>query len=273
MQPSLTVHADRLCAVCARINKDFTYDREATTVDTTPLEAFKLKRGVCQDFAHVMILALRSLGIPAGYVSGFLRTIPPPGKERLEGADAMHAWVRRLVRRDRRLGRARSHQQYSRRNRPYRRRIRPRLCRCRSRYRCTSRVMAASVPCRPWTSCRCARSRQGDIGHHAVVSKAGKAVSRIGDSPSPALSTLLSGRFLRVGSHFSDLRKLAANLSIANGPPQHYDDVGRSKMKSATEKQGVLSRLVKDRRGNFRNDDGIAAAGAAAGRRWVFPST
>ncbi|PDT16753.1 transglutaminase [Rhizobium sp. J15] len=81
-------------ALCARINKDFTYDPDATTVDTTPIEAFKLKRGVCQDFTHIMILALRSLGIPAGYVSGFLRTIPPPGKERLEGADAMHAWVR-----------------------------------------------------------------------------------------------------------------------------------------------------------------------------------
>ena len=80
--------------ICARIHRDFTYDPKATTVDTTPLEAFRLKRGVCQDFTHVMILALRSLGIPAGYVSGFLRTIPPPGKERLEGADAMHAWVR-----------------------------------------------------------------------------------------------------------------------------------------------------------------------------------
>lgn len=81
-------------ALCTRINKDFTYDTEATTVDSTALDAFTLKRGVCQDFVHVMILALRSLGIPAGYVSGFLRTIPPPGKERLEGADAMHAWVR-----------------------------------------------------------------------------------------------------------------------------------------------------------------------------------
>jgi transglutaminase-like putative cysteine protease len=81
-------------AVCSKIHKDFDYDPEATTVDTTPKEAFLLKRGVCQDFVHVMIIALRSLGIPAGYVSGFLRTIPPPGKERLEGADAMHAWVR-----------------------------------------------------------------------------------------------------------------------------------------------------------------------------------
>jgi transglutaminase-like putative cysteine protease len=80
--------------LCTRIYDDFKYDSKATKVDTTPREAFKLKRGVCQDFAHIMITALRSLGIPAGYVSGFLRTLPPPGKERLEGADAMHAWVK-----------------------------------------------------------------------------------------------------------------------------------------------------------------------------------
>ncbi|MEB2845635.1 transglutaminase family protein [Rhizobiales bacterium RZME27] len=80
--------------LCHRIHRDFKYDPEATAVQTTPGEAFDMKRGVCQDFSHIMIVALRSLGIPAGYVSGFLRTIPPPGKERLEGADAMHAWVR-----------------------------------------------------------------------------------------------------------------------------------------------------------------------------------
>ncbi|QRM56694.1 transglutaminase family protein [Sinorhizobium sp. BG8] len=91
--PDMTVR-EIAKAICAGIHKDFTYDAKATTVDTTPRESFKLKRGVCQDFTHVMIVALRSLGIPAGYVSGFLRTIPPPGKERLEGADAMHAWVR-----------------------------------------------------------------------------------------------------------------------------------------------------------------------------------
>lgn len=80
--------------LCQRIYHEFKYDPEATTVDTTTQEAFALKRGVCQDFSHIMIGALRSLNIPAGYVSGFLRTIPPPGVERLEGADAMHAWVR-----------------------------------------------------------------------------------------------------------------------------------------------------------------------------------
>ncbi|QDL92908.1 transglutaminase family protein [Paroceanicella profunda] len=77
-----------------RIHTDFTYDPEATKVDTTPRQAFDQKRGVCQDFTHVMISALRSLGIPAAYVSGYLRTEPPAGQERLEGADAMHAWVR-----------------------------------------------------------------------------------------------------------------------------------------------------------------------------------
>ena len=92
-RPDMTVRAIAT-ALSARIHKDFTYDPKATGVDTTPREAFRLKRGVCQDFSHVMIVALRSLGIPAGYVSGFLRTIPPPGQERLEGADAMHAWVR-----------------------------------------------------------------------------------------------------------------------------------------------------------------------------------
>ena len=80
--------------LCLSIHKDFKYDKTATKVDTGPVEAFGLRRGVCQDFAHVMIAGLRGAGIPAAYVSGFLRTIPPKGKPRLEGADAMHAWVR-----------------------------------------------------------------------------------------------------------------------------------------------------------------------------------
>ncbi|HSF64091.1 MAG TPA: transglutaminase family protein [Paracoccaceae bacterium] len=71
-----------------------TFDPEATTVDTPAAEAFAKSHGVCQDFAHIMIGALRALGVPAAYVSGYLRTVPPAGQPRLEGADAMHAWVR-----------------------------------------------------------------------------------------------------------------------------------------------------------------------------------
>lgn len=81
-------------ALCMAIHRDFAYDPKATDVETKPAEAFALRKGVCQDFAHVMISGLRGVGIPAGYVSGFLRTNPPKGKPRLEGADAMHAWVR-----------------------------------------------------------------------------------------------------------------------------------------------------------------------------------
>lgn len=93
VKPGMSVR-EAATTVCARIHEQFGYLPGATKVDTPPDVAFRLKKGVCQDFAHIMILALRSIGIPAGYVSGFLRTIPPPGKERLEGADAMHAWVR-----------------------------------------------------------------------------------------------------------------------------------------------------------------------------------
>lgn len=81
-------------ALCRRIHEEFVYDGDATTVSTGAVEAFALRSGVCQDFSHVMISGLRGLGVPAGYVSGFLRTLPPPGRPRLEGADAMHAWVR-----------------------------------------------------------------------------------------------------------------------------------------------------------------------------------
>jgi transglutaminase-like putative cysteine protease len=76
-----------------RIRREFTYDPTATTISTPLTEVFERKRGVCQDFAHLMISGLRSLGVPAAYVSGYLRTVPPPGQPRLEGADAMHAWV------------------------------------------------------------------------------------------------------------------------------------------------------------------------------------
>ncbi len=81
-------------AVGEALNRDLKYDPDATEVDTPVEEAFARRHGVCQDFAHIMIACLRGVGIPAGYVSGFLRTIPPPGQPRMEGADAMHAWVR-----------------------------------------------------------------------------------------------------------------------------------------------------------------------------------
>jgi transglutaminase-like putative cysteine protease len=75
-----------------RIFRDFKYDPRATTVATPIDEVLRKRAGVCQDFAHIAIASLRSLGIPARYVSGYLRTVPPPGKERLVGADASHAW-------------------------------------------------------------------------------------------------------------------------------------------------------------------------------------
>jgi transglutaminase-like putative cysteine protease len=76
-----------------RIRIDFKYDAKATVISTPLKEVFEKRHGVCQDFAHVMIAGLRGLGLPAAYVSGYLRTIPPPGKPRLQGADATHAWV------------------------------------------------------------------------------------------------------------------------------------------------------------------------------------
>lgn len=81
-------------ALASALHRDMKFDPGATTVDTSPEEAFSGRHGVCQDFAHIMIACLRGIGVPAGYVSGFLRTIPPKGKPRLSGADAMHAWVR-----------------------------------------------------------------------------------------------------------------------------------------------------------------------------------
>lgn len=76
-----------------RIRADFAYDPEATDVATPLAEAFARKGGVCQDFAHIMIAGLRGLGLPAAYVSGYIRTLPAPGEIRLDGADASHAWV------------------------------------------------------------------------------------------------------------------------------------------------------------------------------------
>jgi transglutaminase-like putative cysteine protease len=76
-----------------RIRNGFTYDASATEVATPLAEVFRRRRGVCQDFAHVQIAGLRGLGLPARYVSGYLLTHPPPGRPRLIGADASHAWI------------------------------------------------------------------------------------------------------------------------------------------------------------------------------------
>lgn len=75
------------------IQRDFAFDPDATRTETLPAEAFAKRAGVCQDFAQIMISGLRSAGIPAAYASGYIRTIPPPGQPRLQGADAMHGWV------------------------------------------------------------------------------------------------------------------------------------------------------------------------------------
>jgi transglutaminase-like putative cysteine protease len=76
-----------------RIYTDFRYDHTATTVATPIHEVLRVRRGVCQDFAHLQIGCLRSMGLAARYVSGYLLTNPPPGQQRLVGADASHAWL------------------------------------------------------------------------------------------------------------------------------------------------------------------------------------
>ncbi|NIB43084.1 transglutaminase family protein [Pseudomaricurvus alkylphenolicus] len=76
-----------------RIFKEFTYCPESTTIATPLADVLKNRKGVCQDFAHLQIGCLRALGFPAKYVSGYLETLPPPGKEKLVGADASHAWL------------------------------------------------------------------------------------------------------------------------------------------------------------------------------------
>jgi len=86
-----------LLELTARIHTDFRFDSKVTNVRTTTDEVFLKRHGVCQDFAHFQIACLRSLKLSARYVSGYLRTYPPPGKPRLVGADASHAWVSAYV--------------------------------------------------------------------------------------------------------------------------------------------------------------------------------
>lgn len=84
---------DALADLTGRIHRDFGFDPDATTVTSTIDDLFESGAGVCQDFAHLGVACLRSQGIPARYVSGYLETDPPPGREKLVGADVSHAWV------------------------------------------------------------------------------------------------------------------------------------------------------------------------------------
>jgi transglutaminase-like putative cysteine protease len=84
---------ESVLALTGRIHREFAFDATATTVATPLAEVLEQRRGVCQDFAHLMIACLRALGLPARYVSGYLETLPPPGQVKLVGADASHAWV------------------------------------------------------------------------------------------------------------------------------------------------------------------------------------
>jgi transglutaminase-like putative cysteine protease len=85
--------AEALFDLNRRVFADFTYDAKATQIGTPVEEFFVKRRGVCQDFSHLLVALLRSLSIPARYVSGYLNTVPPPGKDKVFGADASHAWV------------------------------------------------------------------------------------------------------------------------------------------------------------------------------------
>ncbi len=102
--PLLTSFADRIFStkrpmyeavleLNRKIFQDFKYEPLSTDISTPLAQVLREKRGVCQDFAHVAVGVLRSLGLPARYVSGYLETRPPPGKPRLVGADASHAWA------------------------------------------------------------------------------------------------------------------------------------------------------------------------------------
>jgi transglutaminase-like putative cysteine protease len=85
--------ADAALDLMRRIHTEFKFDPKATSVSTPLREVLAKRRGVCQDFAHFMAGCLRVLGLPARYVSGYILTTPPPGKPRLVGADASHAWI------------------------------------------------------------------------------------------------------------------------------------------------------------------------------------
>ena len=139
-----------------RIYGEFTFDPEATTITTAPAEVLALKRGVCQDFAHLAIACCRAMGVPARYISGYLETQPPRGSTETGRGRRVPCLACRLWRRGQ-LDRSRSYQQSARRARSYRDRHRPRLSRCqppcaesssrrRARYGCRrGRRAAASL--------------------------------------------------------------------------------------------------------------------------------
>jgi transglutaminase-like putative cysteine protease len=94
-RPSFAAGVELLAAsldLMHRIYRDFTYESDSTQVNTPALEALAQRKGVCQDFAHILIACLRSMGLPARYVSGYLLTAPAPGTVKLKGSDASHAW-------------------------------------------------------------------------------------------------------------------------------------------------------------------------------------
>ena len=84
---------DATMELCSRIYKDFTFTPGFTEISTPVDTVFEHRKGVCQDYAHFALSCLRSLGLAARYVSGYIETIPPPGKEKLVGSDASHAWI------------------------------------------------------------------------------------------------------------------------------------------------------------------------------------
>lgn len=95
-RPSFTAGAGLMAAsvdLMHRIYRDFSYESQSTQVNTPALEALAQRKGVCQDFAHILIACLRSMGLPARYVSGYLLTMPAPGTVKLRGSDASHAWA------------------------------------------------------------------------------------------------------------------------------------------------------------------------------------
>jgi transglutaminase-like putative cysteine protease len=84
---------DAVTEICDRIHTEFEYESGSTSVRTPLNQVFTQRKGVCQDFAHIAIACLRSIGLPARYVSGYMETDPPPDRPKLKGADASHAWI------------------------------------------------------------------------------------------------------------------------------------------------------------------------------------